>query len=384
MWKLAEDTITKDEIRALAEWLLGFPRLTQGEEVRRLEDAWSSWLGVRESVLVGSGSAANLALVAAASERVERRPARIGVSAVTWSTNVVPSLLLGQEIVVLDVDPHTLGLRADLACEVMERGEVDLLFVTHLLGFDALHDEVLEVADRTGTILLEDACESHGARHGDRKVGTLGLGSTFSFYWGHHMSIVEGGMVSTDDADLADRVRLLRSHGLARESRRYEEHVAAHPDVDPAFLFVAPGLNLRSSDLCAFLGHRQLALLDERIERRNRNLRRLLEGAPGWLRTDYRLDGVSSFALPLVAADAGGAARVRSVLARTGLESRPVVAGNLLRQPFLEGRAVRVAGTGTTPAADHLHDHGRYVGNGHHVTDDHVDRLLEELARETP
>ncbi len=378
MWRLAHDTIGTSDLGALADWLRTEPRLTQGPLVAEFEDAWSDWLGVEHSVMVGSGTAANLALVLAAERRLGRKPV-VGVAAVTWATNVTPSLLLGHPVVIFDIDSSTLGVDEGQVISAIVAGAIDILFITHLVGFDALTDAILDAVNRWGVTLLEDCCEAHGVCHGDVKVGTFGLGSTFSFYFGHHMSTIEGGMVSTNDPKLADEVRLIRSHGLARESSRSVAHARAHPDIDERFLFVSPGLNLRSTDLNAFLGLRQLVTLDDRINARNRNLEALLAGLPVRVRNRYRTEGASSFALPLVADDEEAARSVRRVVDELGIESRPVVAGNLARQPFLAGFDVTVY---PTPHADHLHRLGLYVGNGHHVTTDMVGNLTRHLTEE--
>lgn len=377
MWQLAEDTISDGEMDDLADWLRTHPRLTQGDLVREFEARWSSWMGTRDSVFVTSGTTANFALIAEVGRRLGRAP-RIGVSAVTWSTNVSPAMLMGYPVVVFDVDPSTLGVQEDAVCQAMGSGEIDVLFVTHLLGFNALSPKIVEAATASGTVLLEDCCEAHGASMGASKVGSLGLAGTFSFYFGHHMSTVEGGMISTNDAELADDLRMFRAHGLARESVRFSDFQELNDAVDPRFLFVRPGLNFRATEINAFLGLAQLPRLDDRIEARNANLRQFLEGAPSTLWTSYRLDGVSSFALPLIAVDADAASRIRTTIDHLGIESRPVVAGNLLRQPFLRDADVTVFG-GATPVSDHVHEHGLYIGNGDHVRPDQVERLLEQL-----
>lgn len=379
MWKLAEDTLSQEDLDALADWLRTGPRLTQGPLVREFEEAWSQWLGVAESVFVSSGTTANFALVHAGARRTGRTRPRVGVAAVTWSTNVSPSLLLGHEVVVFDVDRHTLGVDESQVLRAIEQDRIDILFVTHLLGFDALTPAILDAVEASGVVLIEDCCEAHGARHGERSVGTLGLGSTFSFYYGHHMSTIEGGMVSTDDPDLADEIRLMRAHGLARESARFEDHASRHPDVDRRFLFLMPGLNFRSTELNAFLGLRQLESLDQRIGHRNANMTRFLERVPAWLWSDFHTDGMSSFALPLVAHDPSLRIAVEGVTARLGVESRPVVAGNLLEHPFVEGHSVEPF-EGPPPVAGHVHRAGLYVGNGHHVTGAIVDELCDALA----
>lgn len=380
MWRLAEDTLSQDDLDALADWLGTGPRLTQGALVSQFERAWSDWLGVGESVFVSSGTTANFALVHAAARRVGRARPRVGVAAVTWSTNVSPSLLLGHDVVVFDVDRRTLGVDEGQVLRAIEGDRIDILFVTHLLGFDALTPAILEAVDGSGVVLIEDCCEAHGARHGERKVGTLGLGSTFSFYYGHHMSTIEGGMVSTDDPDLADEIRLMRAHGLARESASFDEHAARHGALDRRFLFLTPGLNFRSTEVNAFLGLRQLRTLDERIERRNANMARFVRQAPSWLWSDFHTAGMSSFALPLVTDDAARRPAVEQVTGRLGVETRPVVAGNLLEQPFVDGYQVEPF-EGPPQVAGHIHRAGLYVGNGHHVTEAMVDTLCDELEK---
>ena len=381
MWRLAEDTLGPEDLEALADWLGGNPQLTQGPLVREFEESWSRWNGNQASVMVSSGSTANLALVTAVADRVERAPLRIGAAAVTWPTNVTPGLMLGHQLVLLDVDSASLGIDPEQACMAMEAGDIDVLFVTHLLGFNALTEEMVQVASDNNVRLLEDCCEAHGARAGETKVGTRGLGSTFSFYFGHHMSTVEGGMVSTDDISLADRLRMVRNHGLARSSESFDLFSARNPNIDRRFLFMLSGMNYRSTDINAFLGLRQLDVLDERIAQRNTNLKQFLEAAPDWIWKDYNLDGASSFALPMIAVDQRGHETVMKVLRDLDIEARPIVAGNLRLQPFLRDLSQVTARPEALPVANHIHNHGTYVGNGHHVTADMVSTLCETLRK---
>lgn len=379
VWRLAEDTISAEDLEAVADWLRTNPRLTQGDLVREFEAAWSTWLGREDSVMVTSGTAANFLLTMAALRRVgsKRRP-RMGAAAVTWSTNVTPALLLGADVVLFDIDRRTLGMNSEQVCEAMSRKEIDILFITHLLGFNALNSDIVEVAAANNVILLEDCCESHGARFGEAKVGTFGLGGTFSFYFGHHMSTIEGGVISVDDPDLADELRLLRAHGLARESARFASLASASPDIDPKFLFVEAGLNFRSTEINAFLGLRQLKKLDGFIEIRNRNLSVFLTNAPSWLWRDFHTEGVSSYALPLIGVDGASTSHLRVVVDQLGIESRPVVAGNLAKQPFMNRRAV--SSWSRLEVADHIDRHGIYVGNGHHVSHPSVEELCRRLV----
>jgi CDP-6-deoxy-D-xylo-4-hexulose-3-dehydrase len=378
MWRLAEDTLDDRDMAALSEWVATSPHLTQGPLVREFEAAWARWIGSEHAVMMSSGSTANFALVLAAARRVGRTP-RVGVSSVTWSTNVSPSMLMGHDIHVFDVDRRTLGVDEAQVLSAIADNKIDILFVTHLLGFNALTDAIVVAADAAGVIIIEDVCESHGARHGAKRAGTVGLGGTFSFYFGHHMSTIEGGMVVTDDAQLADELRLIRAHGLARETSKFEEHKLAHPDVDHRFLFLTAGLNFRSSDLNAFLGLRQLTTLDERVAVRNRNLEAFLATAPDKLWTDFRTAGVSSFAFPLIAKTDAAFESVVEAVDALGIERRPVVAGNLLVQPFF--RTYEQVTAEPTPNADEVHRRGIYVGNGHHVAEQQVIELTDRLRK---
>ena len=188
-------------------------------------------------------------------------------------------------------------------------------------------------------------------------------------------------MVCTDDMDLADLLRMLRNHGLARSSERFDEFVTQNPSIDGRFLFMLSGMNYRSTEINAFLGLRQLEVLDERIAQRNTNLTQFLQEAPQWIWKDYNLDGVSSFALPLIAVDQRAHEAVTETLNELEIEARPIVAGNLRMQPFL--RDLRHVSTrpNELAVADHIHAYGTYVGNGHHVTPDMVSTLCEALKK---
>lgn len=380
MWRLAEDTITQEDLDALADWLRGGPRLTQGELVREFERRWAEWVGTSEAVYVSSGSTANFMLVDAVAKRVQGPKVRIGLAAATWPTNITPSMYLGHELVFFDIDRSTLAIDSAAAIDAIKSGAIDILFVTHLLGFCGLSVDVIEAANRHGVILIEDCCEAHGANLDGDRVGSLSLAGTFSFYFGHHMSTIEGGMINTNDSRLADDLRLIRSHGLAREVHDFPLLAAQNPEIDERFLFVTRGLNFRSTDLNAFLGLRQLDQIDDRIKLRNDNLFQFLAQAPDHIHRDYRLGGISSFALPLLS-NRYPASALRSAVTEAGIESRPVVAGNLLRQPFLRHEKAFVYG-GALKNTDWLHDNGLYVGNGHHVTTAMINLLTDTLMIE--
>jgi CDP-4-dehydro-6-deoxyglucose reductase, E1 len=376
VWSLAEDTLSHDDLDSVAGWLRSYPLLTQGEVVRAFEESWSRWQGCEYSVMVNSGSSANLTIILALSLLYER-PLRVGVAAVTWPTTLTPSILFGQQVTVFDVSRETLGVETTQVVQAIETGSIDVLFVTHLLGFVGLTEEIFEACRKHQIVLLEDCCEAHGAQFRGAKVGTLGLAGSFSFYFGHHMSTIEGGMVSTNDQEFADFVRLVRSHGLSRESYQSSKYANENPNIDPKFLFVAPGLNLRSTELNAFLGLRQLKKLDEFIATRNININFFLDNLPSKFFSGYTREGMSSFALPILCETQNKVEKVRNLLEDMAIEYRPIVAGNLLRQPFMKDRVVA---SYPTPNSDWVHDHGVYVGNGNHLSIENISILLEKLG----
>lgn len=382
VWKLAEDTISNEDVDMLADWLKTYPRLTQGSEVKAFESEWSKWLGVKHSIMVSSGTTANFALIAVVSDLLNKKgkDLRVGVSSITWATNWTPSMLLGNTLVVFDVDKSNLGASKEQLKKAIVDNEIDVYFATHLLGFNCLDQEIIDLAKKHNVFILEDCCESHGAKCDSKKIGSIGYGSSFSFYFGHHMSTIEGGMISTNNDDFADKLKMFRSHGLARESKYFDSYKKQNEAIDSSFLFITAGLNFRSTDLNAFIGRSQLRSLDQRIKQRNRNLKHFLNNAPNYIWKEYNLEGVSSFSLPLICNDEKSFKKVKNAVLSLGLEYRPIAGGNLLVQPFLEKYKDQIVQKETINA-DTIQKFGVYVGNGHHVTKDMIDKLLKELGK---
>jgi len=364
--------ITAADRAALAEFITKTDRLTMGVLVREFEAAWSRWLGCRYSVMVNSGSSANLLLLAAMKEL--HGTCGVVCQAVTWATNVSPVVQFGYDLHLTDVNLRNLGPDPAQLDAVLAKTGARIVFLTHLLGFPALTSELLEVCGRHGATLLEDCCESHGASFQGARVGTFGSGSTFSFFYGHHMSTIEGGMISTDREDVYHKLLLLRSHGLTRELPVPQ----IVPGVDPRFTFLLHGFNVRPTEINAFLGLRQLTRLDQAIEVRNRNLRSWLSTLdPVTFHTDFDLSGISSFSLPLILSKdcTRPLSEVRQVLDELGVESRPVISGNIARQPFLS----EYQGSRLLPNADWIHERGLYVGNDPSVSEEQVRTVARKL-----
>ncbi|MDC1246716.1 DegT/DnrJ/EryC1/StrS family aminotransferase [Amylibacter sp.] len=243
--------------------------------------------------------------------------------------------------------------------------DIKMIFVTHLLGYSSDIETLREIFPKA--LIIEDVCESHGCKgpSGTRR-GSEYIGGTFSFYFGHHMTTIEGGMVSTNNEELADLMRQKRCHGLARESRYFEKYANENQDIIKSFLFMTDGYNFRNTDLGAHLGMLQLKRLDSMVSKRNNNyvmFYNLIKKYEHKLYLPSMNDRISSFAFPLICKDKMARATLMSEMEVNGIEFRPIVSGNLLRQPFLK----KYASNSSLENADILHNNGLYISNNHFV-----------------
>ncbi|HEV3259956.1 MAG TPA: DegT/DnrJ/EryC1/StrS aminotransferase family protein [Gemmataceae bacterium] len=383
-WPLMKDNVTRADLDAVCDLLRqDDPVLTQSRHVRAFEREWSEWLGVRYSVLVNSGSSANLVTMAALKELYGG--GQVIVPTITWVSDIAAVLHCGLEPVFVDIDPRTLGMDND---EVLEKitPRTRAVFLTHVLGYNALGQRLLDELGRRGIPLIEDVCESHGARFGGRKLGSIGLASNFSFYYAHHLSTIEGGMVCTDSSEVYEAVRMLRSHGLVREldsDSRKHEYRDEHPDLNPEFIFALPGYNVRSTEINAVIGRSQLKRLDDNIRRRTENLLLFLENLdPRAFQTDFATEGSSNYAFTLILqkADRAFCEQIMACLRAHRIEFRRGTAGggNQVRQPYLR-RILRPDAWQQYPRADHVHFYGFYIGNYPTLGRDKILRLCDLL-----
>ena len=379
-WPLMKDTVTKRDRLRMAKFILTSDRLTQGKEVRKFEEQWSEWLGVKHSLFVSSGSTANLLLVSAWKELYEiPDQAKVIVPACTWVTNVAPIIQCGLTPIFCDINLEDYSFDIHRLQEVRDQYGEDIygIFVTHLLGFPAKVELFRRMFPKAH--ILEDVCESHGAiLENGTKAGTFDVGGTFSFYFGHHMTTIEGGMVSTNDPELYDLMRMKRSHGMARESLYFETYKEKYPDVNPQFLFVTDGYNFRNTDLAAVLGQSQLKRLDNMIGIRNRNYELYLQVLKKYDNLFYIPDTrgtISNFCFPFVSQFRNNHNSVKELLEEYHVEYRPIVGGNLLRQPFLREYSAEC------PKADIANEMGLYIGNNHFVDESNLHMLDEILSQ---
>ena len=373
-WPLMQSAITETDKQALINFISTCDRYTCGPKVKEFEDAWSKWLGCQHSLFVTSGSAANLLLMASVKEMYKIPDgSKVLVPACTWVTNVSPVFQVGLEPVFCDVDLD----RYSFDMDALPEEDIRIVFITHLLGINSPVEQLKK--KYPNAIFLEDICESHGVKAPNgMKRGSTGLGGTFSFYYGHHMTTIEGGMVCTDSEELYELMKIKRSHGMARllSPPLYEEAIKKYPNIDPKFLFLTDGYNFRNTELNAVLGIEQLKRLDENIEVRRKNFDcfiKLLD--PEIFYLPYNDPGNSSFAFPFICKKPEEREKLKSIFDELGVEHRPIVSGNLLLHPFLDKWKDSVS----VPNATKLNDGGVYIGNGQFVNEDMIVKVFETI-----
>lgn len=357
-------------------------RVTMGDQVRAFERAFAEFIGSKYAIMVNSGSSANLLALAALTQVSVVDGLRPGdeviVPAVTWSTTVTPILQLGCVPVLVDIDPETLNMRPESVLEAIGPKTRGVMPV-HLLGNPVDMAPLMQIADEHKLWVIEDTCESLGSEIASRKVGSFGHFGTFSFYFSHHITTIEGGMVVTDDKHLADLARSLRAHGWSRDMSNRAELEAANPWIDPHFLFVNVGYNFRPMETQAAFGLVQLRRLDEFNARRRENALALAEALAPYgdeLRLVSEQEGGRStwFGFSVLLKDADARRALRDHLESRRIATRPIVAGNLALQPAFRDNPHRTVGT--LANATSIGERGLFIGNHPSLTDAHIDHIV--------
>ena len=371
--KLMENMVTGEEIEAVISCLKS-GQYTQGKLVDSLEKKFAAWNGSKYGVMVNSGSSANLLMVLMLKQKYGLRDGEeVIVPAVTWPTTVYPVLQNNLVPVFCDVDS---SFNLDInSIKRMVSNKTKAIFLVHLLGQPANLNEIKQFCDEKKIILIEDCCESTGAKHNGIKVGNFGVMGSFSFYFGHHMTTIEGGMVVTDDFEAYDLLKSARSHGWVKGSSRTE----LYPEFEnKEFLFDMEGYNLRSTNINAAIGLVQLDKLDGWISQRVKNHCYFLQRAKemGLKCQEVNLDETSSFSFAIIFNTKEDREHILKNLGSHGVESRPVVAGNLLRQPVFKSKAIKAD---KTPQADLIHEQGIYLPNNQFMNEEKIDYMLDSI-----
>ncbi len=367
-YPLMKNNITSNDIGSIINFLKqNEPILTQSSKVKKFEQEWSKWLGVKYSVFVNSGSSANLL-----SMNIIRNiygQGEVIVPSLTWVSDVTSVIQNNLKPRFVDIDKKNLCMNIS---EVIKNitTKTKAVFITHAQGFNGLNNKLIKELNKRKIPLIEDVCESHGATFGKKKLGTYGLMSNFSFYYAHHMSTIEGGMICTNSKEIYQKLRMLRSHGLVREmtdNKTKEKFHKKYKLLNKEFIFAESGYNLRSTEINAVIGLSQLKSLSKNIKKRNNNHKIFLKYIDNKkFFTDFDLKGSSNYAFNLILRnpDKKFAERLMKGMSDNGIEFRRGSAGggNQLRQPYLN-KVVKKNYYKKFPITEHIHFFGFYIGN---------------------
>lgn len=380
---LMRNNILREDLDLVIEHLKqDDPMLTNGAKVREFEAAWSQWLGVKYSVFVNSGASANLLTMAILKIR-HPEGGEVIVPPLTWISDVASVLQNGFTPVFVDIDPMTLAMDSQQIIGKLN-SKTRAVFLTHVQGFDGLSDELIDELEKRKIPLIEDVCESHGATHNDKKAGSIGWISNFSYYYAHHMSTIEGGMICTNDPEVYQQARMLRSHGMVREANDpsiKKKYVETCPDLNPDFIFAYPAYNVRNTELGGIFGLSQLKRLDDNVAKRTKNLIYFLSKIdPQKYRSDFKVEGSSNYAFNLILKnpDDRFVNLLMNKMREGGIEFRRGSAGggNQIRQPYLKG-IVPNDYYKQFPETDHIHFYGFYIGNFPDLRLSEIDEICE-------
>ena len=383
-WPLMKNNISRSDLNALINHLQkDDPKLTHGPAVKSFENAWSNWLGVKYSVMVNSGASANdLTMIAL---RELHGLGEVIVPGLTWVSDIASVINSGHTPIFVDIDKETLAMDINLVLKAISP-KTKAVFLTHILGFNGLTDKLLAELEDRGILLIEDVCESHGATHNDKKIGTFGWASNFSFYYAHHMTTIEGGMISTDDFELYELARMLRSHGMVRESSSEltkEKYKKRYPELNPDFIFAVASHNMRPTELGGILGMSQLPRLNDAVLKRKSNFDKFISLLDKTVfQAKFSVDGNSNYAFTLILNKPNFELRnkVEFSLSINGIEFRRGLSGggNQLRQPYLKGR-IGLPAPESLVNVDHVHHFGWYIGNYPDLDAEFFDDLARAL-----
>lgn len=382
-WPLMENNITREDLDVLIEFLKGEPILTQSTNVKEFEKEWSKWLGVKYSVYLNSGSSANFLTMFAL--KILYGAGEVIVPTLTWVSDIASVLQAGHKPVFVDIDPNTLCMDTDEVISKINKN-TKAVFLTYVQGFNGLNEKLLNYLEQKNIPLIEDVCESHGATYKNKRLGSFGFISNFSYYFAHHMSTIEGGMVCSNDEKVYQTIRMLRSHGMVREmtdEKLKDEYKAQNPELNPDFIFAYPSYNMRNTEIGAVLGRNQLKRLDANNIKRNENFKYFLDNLDSKkYKTNFDILGMSNYALNLVLnkPDFEFCGRVMKALKDAKVEFRRGSAGggNQTRQPYLKG-IIPDAHYKNFPKVEHIHFFGFYIGNYPDLNKSKIKQLCELL-----
>lgn len=373
--------------KALAGFIISAERLSMGNECLAFEKKFAAYQKRKHAILFNSGGSANLAMIQALKNLGKIKTGdKAGYSAITWSTNTMPLLQLGLKAVPVDCEPQLLNVTSAQILKTLETHNIQLVFLTNVLGLTGDLATIQQCCKEKGIIVLEDNCESLGSELADGKAGNFSLASSFSFFVAHHMSTIEGGMVCTDDDDLCEMLKIVRANGWDRnlteeQQKKWRSKFNIGSSFEANYTFYDLGYNLRPTEITGFLGQYQMQFLDENIKTRQHNFFRIQQAVT--INSDFlplqtnQMKLLSGFAFPFICRTP----QLREIYIKkfiaAGIEIRPLIAGNMQRQPFYKKYD---AENYELPGADKLHECGFYTGNYPELSEEDL-QLIETCLK---
>ena len=381
MITLVKDTIDNKDVDRLVDWLKTYPRLTKGPVTSEFESKFSNWLGTEYSVFVNSGSSANLLMLSALKQGGYLKNNKVVVPSTAWSTDLAPVIQLGLEPLLCDSNMENLSVDIDYLEKIFIEESPSALLLVSVLGLVPYMDVIIELCTKHDVILLEDTCEAMGCEYKGRKLGTFGLASTFSTFFGHHISTIEGGIISTDDKDFYELLVSIRSHGwdrdLSEETQVKLQKEWEVSEFNALYTFYYSGFNFRSTDLQAYIGLSQIDKLDTWGKKRehNYNLYQDLIKNDYWKPKSYHDSFTSNFAYPVLSPHRDN---IVKKLQENKVEVRPMICGSMGTQRFY----VKHYGRLELPNVSLIDRDGFYVPNHPKLTVDEITFISKIINRE--
>jgi CDP-6-deoxy-D-xylo-4-hexulose-3-dehydrase len=372
--------------------------LTMGKEVSMFETKMASYLQVNHFVMVNSGSSANLLMIEALLRPTKSNPKLLPgdgilVPAIAWPTTIWPLIQLGLKPIFVDVASSNIGIDLNHAQEIVDQSNntVKGLFPIHPLGFALSPSELVSFANKNGLVLINDVCESLGSWKEGKHAGTIGVASSFSFYFSHHITTMEGGGIATNSNEFADDLRAMRSHGWSRDRYDVKDWTSSVSENDSKFLFVSTGYNVRPMEIQAAIGSLQIESIDNFVDKRRsivKKIKSALENTcleiigidnddsdsvlnqSSWMLVPLQVKGEHSKKLK---------PKIVKELQNLGIETRPVLTGNFLSQPAIQRITKNQLSPDVFKVASFISDTSFLVGCHHDLKTEQIEYLCNSL-----
>ena len=386
--RLHEPTFGAEEINAFVDQMLT-THVTMGKEVRKFEEQYAKIMGHKYAVMNNSGSSANLLAVSALANKLTKNNLNVGdeviVPSLSWSTTVWPLIQHGLTPVFVDTDPQTFNLDSNKLEEAITN-KTKAIMLVHVYGNPCDMDGLISLANTYNLQIIEDSCESMGAYYKDKAVGSFGRVGTFSFYFSHHITTLEGGICVTDDFDLTETMRIMRAHGWSREADNHEDYVKKYPDIDPRFIFVNLGYNLRPTECQGRMGQVQLPKLANFVKQRRKNVayyrKKLNKYCDIFDFQHEQKDGYSSwfgFAIILKNNCPFNVKEISAYLKSKNIENRPIIAGNIGNHPVMQNYH-HIMGK-NQDVSNNIMKNGFALGCHQHINEQAIDYIVHNIDK---